>query len=413
MLSPSQSLPGRPTSSRRSSGFTLIELLVVIAIIAVLIALLLPAVQKVREAANRGVCTNNMKQLGLAMHGYHDVFTVFPRTDYYADGCQGGTPGSMPCWGWIPHLLPFLERNDLAALANFDDAFSCQAVLPLRQAFIRTLYCPSDSNANTNNTYARLNASAGYYGVACGPTWCKSCTTGLDSPDQPTGSPWGPTCFGQGSCYAGSFGDGYTGSCGATYSSGGCDGCDVYSANGSWAAYHSGGDPNPTDNAPLPENGVGTDYLGNGGRGFFSGRGNGLNCINPMVPTPKLLRIADVTDGTSNTIMIGHQVANATNWKGAWYQGKTIAGTSLPPNFIKYSMQTNQHLDNVPAGTPDNPSACSAGNSWRKLGFNSFHPGSILVAMGDASVLVITERINQITYNALGSRSGGEAIGDF
>lgn len=99
----------------RQRGFTLIELLVVIAIIAVLIALLLPAVQQAREAARRTQCKNNLKQLGLALHNYHDTYTVFPYSAAWGGSCTAGTgltDRALNHRGWVS-LLPYIEQNAL------------------------------------------------------------------------------------------------------------------------------------------------------------------------------------------------------------------------------------------------------------------------------------------------------------
>src|SRR5262245_7584288 len=94
--------------SPRTRGFTLVELLVSIAIIAILIGLLVPAVQKVREAANRMQCQNNLKQIGLAVHNYHDTEKHFPPGIGYTPLAAGG----VSCQSWF-HLLPYLEQENL------------------------------------------------------------------------------------------------------------------------------------------------------------------------------------------------------------------------------------------------------------------------------------------------------------
>ncbi len=156
----------RTSSTSRSSlqlrGFTLVELLVVIAIIGILVGLLLPAVQAAREAARRMQCTNNLKQLGLALHNYHDTFRSFPAglyEQYVAGVRQNGTP----LIGWGVMVLPVIEQGNLYNQLNtttnsLRTLVSTPATLTLLQTPLAAFKCPSDSSDLLNSDRPIKNA---------------------------------------------------------------------------------------------------------------------------------------------------------------------------------------------------------------------------------------------------------------
>ncbi|MDB5338246.1 MAG: xcpT 26 [Planctomycetaceae bacterium] len=150
--------------SRLKSGFTLIELLVVIAIIAVLIALLLPAVQQAREAARRSQCKNNMKQLGLALHSYHEALGVFPP----AMITTTGNMIDVPRRAGLVHLLPYLDQANLYNLVNFNTGgYDFQQAYAARPVI--ALLCPSDGQAdNPKSGSGAGTCAATNYGLMVG-----------------------------------------------------------------------------------------------------------------------------------------------------------------------------------------------------------------------------------------------------
>jgi prepilin-type N-terminal cleavage/methylation domain-containing protein/prepilin-type processing-associated H-X9-DG protein len=140
---------------RHGSAFTLIELLVVIAIIAILIGLLLPAVQKVRESANRTKCANNLKQIGLAMLNYHDVKKAFP---------PSRTTTSPNVHSWVPFVLPYLEQENLARQYRWDVNWNKSANLDAIKVQVKILQCPSTPMENRTDVQSNWSAAAMDYG---------------------------------------------------------------------------------------------------------------------------------------------------------------------------------------------------------------------------------------------------------
>ncbi|MFO0954366.1 MAG: DUF1559 domain-containing protein [Isosphaeraceae bacterium] len=333
-------------------GFTLIELLVVIAIIAVLIALLLPAVQSAREAARRIQCTNNLKQINLALQTYHDAYGSFP----YAGGFSPHRG-----WGWLPMVLNQMEQTALYNAINFQDSCDCLSMSTIRKIVINSFFCPSDPNTNVLLTDRTTPLSP--------------CLGGPMTPDNASnGLQYGMMCN-----YSGSFGDGYSNKPGNPYDTAGANlryGCGGCNASGSAAE-------TPTADCTSPTGAYGS---GPNHRGLFD-----YQSRSAAVTIPSIL------DGLSNTFAIG-EVASVTRSQSAvWYTNTGATnGTCLPMNWtLQICLRDPTY---------------AVKNSWSGRGFSSFHPGGANLGMADGSVRFIKQTVNQKTYNALGSRLGSEVI---
>jgi len=347
--------------SRRTkpSGFTLIELLVVIAIIAVLIALLLPAVQSAREAARRAQCVNNMKQMGLAIHNYHDQQGAFPPGAITAAPGQGWGAWGNSNVSWRILILPNMEQNPIYNSINFslvNGGNGGQATAWYSRLILYS--CPSDGQ---NTGFAPNSTPTGTYPMFC-------------PPNPSGGAQMVPTTN-----YNMSFGDNYA----------------VLPLSG----------PNPWETPyPLP---AGTTVR-IGYNGFWGTRGviaapagdtemfRGFSDYRTMQWT----NMAGVTDGTSNTIMVGEALPDQDANNEVWTATGAASGVTIPINWF-----TGAPYAGFGAGSPWNTRA-----SYAARGFKSRHPGGANFLFGDGSVKFLKASINRGVYAALGSRNGGEVI---
>jgi prepilin-type N-terminal cleavage/methylation domain-containing protein len=289
---------------RKSRGFTLIELLVVIAIIAILIALLLPAVQQAREAARTTRCKNNMKQLGVALHNYHEQHGCFP---------MGSSPSQgAGSWGFTMFLMPQLDRVAVYDSVDFSNPNCCNEILRLQNATppeadpssipYESLICPTDFNANRLLEHGTPNA------FPCG---------------------------------------------------------DIYPG----------------------------DYLGVSGDQDFScnGTANG----NGMLFTRSKTRFRDIRDGTTNTFILGERAI-----PNDLIYGWVICGGT----------ECEQYASTERGLSPGEDGPWSAGIIER---FWSWHAGGTHFLFSDGRVRFLSYSMDHQTYTALGTRAGGEVVGEF
>lgn len=348
-------------------GFTLIELLVVIAIIGVLIALLLPAVQQAREAARRNTCTNNLKQIGLALHNYHDAYNIFPPG---GRRCRNIVNNNLEVWGgWSIHsvLLPYMDQAATYSALNFE-----------RDSYV------TDSGRDGGGNHTAISTIIGSYN-------CPS-----DQMKPPLGFGGTPGFRYAGNNYVGSAGD--TTRLG-TYSSTDSRGIFWIDSNTSLNTI-----PDGTKNTIFfSERLKGVSNLQMKSKAHVFGNSPAWPAsttrvpllMNPGAYQPVVTACNVYRDGIVSTNV-------TTNYRGH-------AGRSWHPGHWTYSMFNTVH-------TPNSSNAdCMEGGcgEFDCSGFftaSSNHPGGVNALHGDGSVQLYSDSIDQAVWWALGSRAGGETV---
>ena len=312
----------RPCRRRRlQPGFTLIELLVVIAIIAILIALLLPAVQQAREAARRTQCKNNLKQLGLALHNYHDTFNAFPAAQWYCGhltDCTAGRPAWSHGWTWTASVMPYMDQSPIYGQIDFEKDLYDPTQIALISTWLPTFACPSDASMRQQIP-------------------------------------------------------------------------------------PSGGAAGSGDTARI----AATSYIANGGafNNSFTENHSDHTWANGILGRDTSVKIRDITDGTTNTFLVGESIHYAFTWD------PTLYGHWHPPSGTACCTLTAARHGNRRL----NP-ALSASNVVKRESFSSFHEGGAQFAMCDGSVRFISENVdhserqrNAATRNDLYDRANNGA----
>jgi prepilin-type N-terminal cleavage/methylation domain-containing protein/prepilin-type processing-associated H-X9-DG protein len=342
-------------------GFTLVELLVVIAIIGILVGLLLPAVQSAREAARNSSCMNNMKQVGVAMHNYHDARGNLPPGNLYQYGLTAAAGAAAPCYTGssnqrqgtaLVHILPFVEADDIYTGITFVTDTSTGTHIDsqtvkgktLRNYAVSTFACPSD--------------------LAVG---------GKIPPDSNTD----PTLVGRG--YSN-----YVGNAGSSNTAGASAACPCSLSYSTYAAITGHANGNGCSGSAKPV-------------GVFAQDGYYFKC-----------KFKNIPDGLSKTIMVGEtrvgcEYYNDLGWAqaGNWARHTTLA----PLNFdscISGTTPAAAYTRATSMGRDGCATYCNTATSW---GYKSRHPGSVNFLMCDGAVVKIDENIDLTTLNILGCRA--------
>lgn len=339
--------------NRVQRGFTLIELLVVIAIIAVLIGLLLPAIQKVREAANRAKCQNNLKQLGLAVHNYEGAQGTYPESE---KAPRNGThPTNNGSWGVHGRILSYIEQGNAGVRVNLEEGYDVGTNLTnnIKALRIPVFVCPSEVNDRVRTTSSTPpNVYPLNYGFNCG-TWFI----------------WDPV--------TGAGGDGAFVVNGGQTPASITDGTSNTLMVAEVKMYTPYGRNDPAAPASMPNTAADVAAL--------------------------LVAAADKKVGAALNSNTGH-----TEWPDGRVH-HTGFTTILPPNTkvdavvggISYDGDYNSQQEGRSATLP----------TYAAITARSYHNGLVNVAMMDGSVKAISNSISQQTWRWLGTRAGDEVLG--
>ncbi len=373
----------------RAKGFTLIELLVVIAIIAVLIALLLPAVQAAREAARRSQCTNNLKQLGLSVHNYHQQFNCLPAENMFL----GPTNGLGWGWNasWAVFLLPNLEQAPVYNSYNFSVNADNANNTSVTYSALTVLTCPSDDQKQRPNTpWAPTNYAANHGGPGTLRMWSGTIVefyTQCSSAAQATGV----SGVGPGTAWWGQ--DGNLGFFGFEAVTDGTSNTGLFSERLKSI---------PVNN-PMP-------YSGqfNAKRGIFLTANISVACSGPYAPpcAPPGTNFQQnaISSVQGCQAIPGTQQADPTSW---------LNGFSWALGYEWHTVVNSYHHYNTPNKltclNPADPGGLWGGTSGM-LTANSNHPGGVNVCFTDGSVRFVKDSVAYNTWWALGSRNGGEVL---